>query len=107
MDFNVKILTEDARYSDILQRLLEKLGGKEVLRLKYESYYSGFVDIDVALIDGKVLSYFYNYGSCLGCDEWENKGLTDNQIQGVMQQEATFFDSVEQYQKWLELKNSM
>ena len=65
-------LTEQCRYADDLDILIESLGGyKRVLRLDYEADYSGHVDVDLELNDGRIFSYQYWYGSCSGCDDWE------------------------------------
>lgn len=93
-------LTEVARYSEVLSDVASALGGKKVLRLDYESDYQGYVDIDVLLSDGRVFSYMYSYGSCSGCDEWEARDLSDEQIGEAMLQEATFFASIGAYNDW-------
>jgi hypothetical protein len=61
------------RYADNLQNVLDKLGAVKLLRADYENDYQGHVDVDVLLGDGKVFSYNYSYGSCSGCDEWEDR----------------------------------
>lgn len=92
---------EYARYSECLASAIDKMGGaKEILRLEYESSYSGEVDIDVLLNDGRVVSYHYYYGSCSGCDEWEDAELTDEQIEDIMTQESTIFPNIEKYTEW-------
>jgi hypothetical protein len=96
-------LVDDARYSDILDSLLDRLKAKKVLFVNYESSYQGDVDIDVLLKDGRVFSYHYYYGSCSGCDDWENRDLTDEQIEKEMEIEATFFDDMKQYKKFVEM----
>jgi uncharacterized protein (UPF0303 family) len=95
-------MVESARYSGGLESVINNLGGEEVLRLSYEADYQGYVDIDVLLNDGRVFSYRYYYGSCSGCDEWENRELTSEQIEEEMLQAATFFESVGEYNKWRE-----
>lgn len=91
---------ENARYSENLQAVLVKLGAKKLLRKQYESDYQGDVDVDVLLEDGRVYSYYYSYGSCSGCDEWEDRDLNDEQIQEIMINEATIFDNMEQYEAY-------
>ena len=103
---NIVEATEDARYSSILQEVIEELKGIEILRLDYESDYQGHVDIDVLLEDGQVFSYKYWYGSCSGCDEWEDRNLTCEEIKDVMIQEATFFGGLESYQTWCGMRNN-
>ena len=89
----------DARYSNILESLLRKLDAKELLALDYESDYQGFVDCSVLLADNRVFSYYYSYGSCSGCDDWESRDLTEDEIEIEMEKEATFYDNIDQYHK--------
>jgi hypothetical protein len=91
---------ESARYSHLLDEVVNELGGKDVLRLDYYSDYQGHVDLDVLLNDGRVFSYQYSYGSCSGCDGWEYRGLSDKEIKTEMLRDATFFDDMEQYYAW-------
>ena len=95
-------LTEHCRYSEDLDTLIVSLGGyKKVLRLDYDSDYSGYVDVDLELNNGVVFSYKYWYGSCSGCDKWEDELGSDHaQVVEVMRKEATYFDNMEQYTAW-------
>ena len=93
---------EYARYSRNLESIVNRLSGVEILRKEYESTYQGFVDVDVLLSDGRVFSYCYSYGSCSGCDEWEGKNLSDDEIESVMMQESTIFNNRESYNQWRE-----
>lgn len=97
---DLEALTEHARYSDVLQKINVDLGGKEILDLKYDRDYSGFVDISVLLDDGRVWSYYYSYGSCGGCDEWEGDGHSNLAIKMIMMKESTYFDNIVQYNEW-------
>lgn len=97
--------TINARYSDVFDSLLESMGGgKELLKIDFESDYQGFVDADVLLNDGRVISYRYYYGSCSGCDEWESRAMNDKEIMDAMSQEATVFNNIEDYNKFNALR---
>lgn len=100
----IKEMCKGSRYSDILEKLINRIGGVEVLKLDYESDYQGHVDIDVLLNDGRVFSYKYYYGSCGVCDDWEDRVLSDDEIEKEMEQEATFFNNKEMYEKWIYLR---
>lgn len=92
---------DGCRYASCLIDLLTKLQAVQVLFEKYEDDYQGFVDVDVLLSDGRVFSYAYSYGSCSECDEWENLGLSYEEIINTILQEATFFNSINEYNQWL------
>ena len=85
------------RYSENLQSLLDRLGAFKILRESFCDDYQGDVDVDVLLEDGRVFSYCYSYGSCSGCDTWEAQGLDDAGVEAAMEQGATFFDSMRDY----------
>ena len=97
---NIAEQCDHARYSDCLETVINGIGGKEVLRLYCLSDYQGEVDIDVQLEDGRVFSYSYAYGSCSGCDDWECRNLSDEEISEEMLEQATIFDIRAQYDAW-------
>jgi hypothetical protein len=98
-----KMLNITCRYSEILDKLLEHMGAVKVLRLESDCSYQGSVDTDVLLSNGRIFSYQYSYGSCSGCDTWEAKGYSDEQIMEDMKQGATEF-SKEEYIVWIAKK---
>ena len=93
-------LLSKARYSENLAEVLVSLSAERILYCKFVADWQGEVDIDVLLRDGRVFSYYYNYGSCSGCDEWEAKDYSDSEINQIMEKEATFFDDIQQYSDW-------
>lgn len=96
----IKLKTE-ARYCEQLESLLNKLGAIKILKEDGEADYSGQVSVDALLSDGRVFSYEYYYGSCSGCDEWEDLELIDEKIEETMAKEATFFANEEEYKTYL------
>lgn len=46
--------------------------------------------------DGKLFWVEWSYGSCSGCDEWEARELSSEQIQAELRKATAFFDSVGQ-----------
>lgn len=65
-----------ARYGDIAAKLFH---GWEVLHEISEASYSG--ECQVLAVKGDVaMLLHWSYGSCSGCDTWEQKGLTDAEI---------------------------
>lgn len=96
------MLKTTARYSECLETLLTELQADKVLYEDFKDDYQGYVEVDVLLKDGRVFSYRYSYGSCSGCDEWEDRGLTDEEIVQQMKIEATFFNNLSDYNAFLE-----
>lgn len=91
---------EGCRYFGDLLDLLVELDAEKVLRVEFEADWQGFLDCDVLLKDGRVFSYFYNYGSCSGCDEWENRDLTTKEIIDEIREAATYFSTYDSYLQW-------
>lgn len=91
---------ENARYSDNLEAVLTKLDATKLLRLRYKSLDQGYVAVDALLKDGRVYSYYYSYGSCAACDDWNYRNLSSAQIEEEMLNEATIFDNLEQYEAY-------
>ena len=94
------------RWEEGVEYALELLGGgKEILRVSYEADYQGYLDIDVLLNDGRVFSYKYWYGSCSGCDAWED--ATDDDVRIMCKQlvgGALIFQNLEECKKFLSSK---
>ena len=92
------------RYGEILQALLEELDAVVILREVSNCDYQGDVDVDILLSDGRLICYYYSYGSCSGCDTWEAESLTDEQIKEEMKTGATYFSSFDEYQQWNKMR---
>ena len=102
------------RYSSDFAELIEKMGDAEkILKERHEADYQGFADVDVLLLDGRVVSYTWSFGSCSGCDGWEaameNLPYDDERRRDFvlldMEKEITIFKSLETYIEWRETIN--
>lgn len=116
--------TEEVRWGPSLKFLIKKLGGAaDILYLEYEDDYQGYLDVDILLNNGKVFSYKYYYGSCSGCDQWEDdldrlsrqgkieysyfeddergSGPALEYVANEMRKEATIFNNINDYNKWI------
>lgn len=70
---------------------------------KSEADYQGFANIFGLLPNGKYFHYEWSYGSCSGCDEWEARNLSYEEIKQEMRNGANFFDSIDDVKKYLRL----
>ena len=77
----------------------DKYDAQEVI-YKSVSYWGwgGWLDIDILLRDGRVLSYEYGFDSC--CDRLEC--ACSSEIDEDITTHATFFDNIGQYVDWVE-----
>ncbi len=101
---NVKV-TRGCRWDECFQMAVDSLGGgKEVLFEDAYADWQGYLDMDVLLHDGRVVSYYYSYGSCSGCDPWEGEFSYDTQefsVSQVMLDEMTIFTDRAEYDRWV------
>ena len=107
MEYNSAMdMVEKCRYGDLLRKAIDSMGPVSVRFLGLENGYQGFVDIDVECNGGDedpvVVSYIYWYGSCSGCDEWEYRRLSDQEIVQAMVRDFTFF-TLDEYKVWSSL----
>lgn len=75
-------------YGEIAERIFEKAN---IIAEDSEIDYSGYANILAEMPDGTFIHYEWSYGSCSGCDEWESRDLTNDQIEEEMRREMTIF----------------
>jgi hypothetical protein len=46
--------------------------------------WQGFANLLASMTDGTFVHYSWTYGSCSGCDEWEARGLSEEEIEEEM-----------------------
>lgn len=92
----------DCRYSEELKSVLFELEGVKELRVDYEDDYEGFCYVEILLKDGRVFSYGYEFDYRDGRDDWEIRYLPEDEIKKEMKEDATYFDNIDQYNKWRE-----
>ena len=90
-------------YGDILAELATDLGISYIIDLTYEADCSGEVAIEGKLKNKKYWVYAYSYGSCSGCDEWQDRKLSDKEIKAQMKKDSVFY-SEKEYVERLRLK---
>lgn len=98
----------NGQYAWILKDLLYELGAIEELNIDCKSKYMiscdenwGEIEVAILLKDGRVFSYKYDYGhpDSIG-EDWKDKGPIE--IKKEMKEKATFFNNVNDYEKWFE-----
>lgn len=94
---------KDGDFFDPWDSVFVTLGGVKVMFCSSSYWgYGGGIDIDILLLDGRVLSYSYAFDSC--CDRLGECTLDDEgckEIEEDIEQEATFFDDLAQYNAWV------
>lgn len=78
----------------------------EVLWEDAEDDYQGHAAMVGRLPDSRLFFYEWWYGSCSGCDDWEARDLTSEQIQGEMQQRASYFSDASALLAWLDMTDT-
>lgn len=72
---------KSCRYGDNLEAVL-KAEKATVIIDGSEAGYQGYVRVFAKKPDGSYILAEYSYGSCSGCDTWEAKAYTAEEIQG-------------------------
>jgi hypothetical protein len=67
-----------------------------------ESDYQGSANILIRTPDGRFAHFEWTYGSCSGCDEWEARDLTPEEVTMVMRETAAWFDDEATLARYLE-----
>jgi len=87
------------RYGEVAEKIF---GDCEIIWEHSMDDYQGFANVLAAKQDGSFIHYEWTYGSCSGCDEWEDRGLTDQQIENEMRSSMAVLkdrDTLKQYLK--------
>ena len=87
----------ECRWSELVEKFLGK--GDVLLDNSYADY-QGEAQVIVAFSDGRVAMYGWSYGSCSGCDSWEDKPLA--KVSKEIEDSILWFDSPAQFMEWLD-----
>lgn len=99
MKFN-KSQASQCRWSEFAERLI---GDWEILWERAEVDYQGFAEV-LAAKDGRFCYLEWSYGSCSGCDQWED--MPEEQAFADFKTGAMFFDSADAFRAWLKMLRS-
>lgn len=94
-------IASKCRYGRTAGRLFENA---EVIWEHSEADWQGFANVFAKLPDGRFCHYEWTYGSCSGCDEWESRGLSGNDVEKEMRRSAAYFDNADQVRSYLKLE---
>lgn len=97
MKWNETVASE-CRYGEVAEQIW---GEAEIIWENSEADYQGHAAILALTADGRWWFYEWWYGSCSGCDSWEDAGLTDDQIQAEMENTAAVFQDIEVLKRFL------
>ena len=75
----------------------------DILAEKSEDDYQGSVFLIAAMPDGKIAYFSYWYGSCSGCDDWESRELTSEEIVQDMRNECLELFTPEEFEKYYQM----
>lgn len=83
-----KTTASECRYGDIAAMIW---GTSEILWEQSYADYQGDAAILALMPDGMLCFYEWTYGSCSGCDDWDYRRLSDQQIMQEMKDSAVYF----------------
>ena len=88
------------RYGDIAENIF---GDAEIIWENSECDYQGWANVLAAMPDGTFIHYEWSYGSCSGCDEWEARDLSDDEVEAEMRRGMAVLKDRETLRKYLHL----
>ncbi len=88
------------RYGDVIGKLFEK---GNVIWEHSEDGYQGFANVLIEMPDKTYIHYEWTYGSCSGCDEWESRRLSNNQILAEVRKHMNVIPDLETLRKYVHL----
>lgn len=92
----------ECRYGDVAGRIF---GDAEVIWEHSENDYQGFANVLVRMPDGRFGHYEWTYGSCSGCDEWEDLPGGDDEVERIMREAVAWFDDEATLRRYLHLED--
>ncbi len=92
--------SSECRWSEFAERLI---GDWDVLWEHAEVDYQGFAEL-LAAKDGRFCYLQWSYGSCSGCDQWED--MPEEQAFDDFKTGAMFFESADSVREWLKMLRS-
>ena len=91
------------RYSNVATRILENA---DILIDNSVDDYQGRVDLIAFMPNSDIITFTYSYGSCSGCDDWEDRRLSESQIEEEMRRDCMeIFTDYEEFKKYLDAVN--
>ena len=94
-------IASKCRYGDVAERIF---GEALILWEHSEDDYSGNANLFAKMPDGQFCHYEWTYGSCSGCDEWEERKLSDDAVEAEMRKSAAWLKDLETARRYLRLE---
>lgn len=94
-------VASSCRYGDVAGRIF---GESEIIWEHSEADYQGFANVLALMTDGTFIHYEWTYGSCSGCDEWEARDLTDDEIEQEMRGSMAVLPDKDALKRYLHLE---
>jgi hypothetical protein len=92
------------RYGDIVGKVFHDC---LVIWAETSFDFSGSAHVFGVLPDGRFFCYAWVYGSCVECDCWERRGLSNEQIEAEVRRDALYFESVDEARRYLGMVKNM
>jgi hypothetical protein len=89
--------TSNCRYADVAETIWEDWN--IIWEEAYDGYQGGTEFL--AEKDGQYSYYEWSYGSCSGCDDWEARELSNDDIKEEMLKEAMWFSDYQMLMNWI------
>lgn len=95
-----KTTARTCRYGSIAGNIFKDA---EIIWENSESDWQGSANVLAAMPDGSFIHYAWTYGSCSGCDEWESRELTGEEIEQEMRRAMAILKDKETLLSYLKI----
>jgi hypothetical protein len=79
-------IAHSCRWSELVGEVLD-LDNAEIVWESSEADYQGFAKVVAVTKDDKIIHYEWSYGSCSGCDAWEDEPVEE--VKGEIKKTAS------------------
>jgi hypothetical protein len=93
-------IASNCTYGDVAAKIL---GDAEIIWEDSEDDYSGFANLLARMPDGRFVHLEWDYGSCSGCDDYEARNLSDDDIEAEMRSSAGWLPDLASVRRYLHL----
>jgi len=95
-------IASGCRYGDVAERIFKDA---EIIWEHSEADYQGYANVLARLKNGHFIHLSWTYGSCSGCDEWEARGLSDDDVEQEMRRSMGVFKTQKHLRKYCHLED--
>jgi hypothetical protein len=95
-------VTSECSYSDCAELIWKDA---DIVWESSSADYQGHAEFIARMPNGRFSYYYWDYGTCEGCDTWAAAGLSHDEVAAEMRVDALWFKNEKELRKFLKFKN--